>query len=451
MLSAADLASMRATAEQALPGTAVIQSGTLTSDGGGGHTETFTPSGTVPCRVAPINGSEREEGDRITAESEYVITLPAETTVETDDRIETGGITYNVTAVRDRSWEVTRRVEAQKITTPVIDIGESGEVAAFEITGTPAVGETLTAVGVPDDATLQWYRDSILISGATDSTYEVRAVDQGRDITCRALDPSNALSVPPGGGTGLVFDGAGRVAWTADAIDLSDTAHTLWALWQPTGSDGVSNTLLVGEDAAGQAYWAWYRMGGGSFWVPNSLGYYRYRLPPDDNEDLVWTTGTPGATNDTGITAVAADGLLSTFTGKPLAGGVGNELYASQYKRSGAAWVHDTNSPGRFNYQINFGSPLGADGKIALGVANGNDFLRANVYALAIFHDLYTDWDAVMAAGTTAAILALDPVWCTDASVNLEVDLTGNGGDMIESSGVDQADPLDADVWVMGP
>jgi SPP1 family predicted phage head-tail adaptor len=116
VLSNADLTSMRATAQQALPGTAVIQSGTLTSDGGGGYTETFTPSGTVACRVAPLSGDERQEGGRITTDSEYVITLPADTTVETDDRIVVGSITYNVTAVRDRSWEITRRVEAKKVT-----------------------------------------------------------------------------------------------------------------------------------------------------------------------------------------------------------------------------------------------------------------------------------------------------------------------------------------------
>jgi SPP1 family predicted phage head-tail adaptor len=106
---------MRTIAEQAMPGTAILQGGSLTTDGGGGWTEAFTAGGTVACRVAPINGSEREEGDRISAESQYVITLPAESVVQTDDRIVIAGVTYNVTAVRDRSWEVTRRVEAKKI------------------------------------------------------------------------------------------------------------------------------------------------------------------------------------------------------------------------------------------------------------------------------------------------------------------------------------------------
>lgn len=117
MLTTAELDRMRTVANRALPGTAIIHGGTTTSDGGGGYTETFGPraGGTVACRVAPLTGSEGEQGDRIAADADYIITLPAETTVETDDRIDIAGVTYNVVAVRDRSWEITRRVEAEKV------------------------------------------------------------------------------------------------------------------------------------------------------------------------------------------------------------------------------------------------------------------------------------------------------------------------------------------------
>jgi len=117
MLTDPEIARMRATAERALPGTAVIKDGTLSSDGGGGNTEMFTPrtGGTVSCRVAPIGGNEREEGGRIAADSQYVITLPAETTVEADDQIVVAGVTYNVTVVMDRLWEITRRVEVKRV------------------------------------------------------------------------------------------------------------------------------------------------------------------------------------------------------------------------------------------------------------------------------------------------------------------------------------------------
>lgn len=119
MLTSADVASMRATAEDALPGTCVIHAGTLASDGGGGYTETFSALGTVVCRLAPAvsrGGGEAERGDRISAEADWVLTIPAGTTVETDDRVTTGGGTYNVVAIRDRDdWEITRRLEVTKI------------------------------------------------------------------------------------------------------------------------------------------------------------------------------------------------------------------------------------------------------------------------------------------------------------------------------------------------
>src|SRR5262245_25692682 len=107
---------MRATAEDALPETCVLYANALASDGGGGWTETFTAAGTVPCRLAPMSGDEREVGSRITAQADWLITLPATTAIETDDRIQVGGGTYNVTAIRDRAhWELTRRLETEKV------------------------------------------------------------------------------------------------------------------------------------------------------------------------------------------------------------------------------------------------------------------------------------------------------------------------------------------------
>lgn len=105
---------MRATAAQALPGTAVVQTQAYSSDGGGGGSIAWTASGTVDCRLAPIRGDEREIGDRISADADYVMTLPHDVTVTTNSRILHSGGTFNVEAVRDRSWEVTTRVELTK-------------------------------------------------------------------------------------------------------------------------------------------------------------------------------------------------------------------------------------------------------------------------------------------------------------------------------------------------
>ena len=117
MLTETELSSMRTVAAEALPGTAIVQTQAWTSDGGGGGSVAWTPSGTVDCRVAPINMAGENEGmtgGRISADSEYVITLPADTAIDTNARLLIDGETYNVEATRDRSWNVTTRVEAKK-------------------------------------------------------------------------------------------------------------------------------------------------------------------------------------------------------------------------------------------------------------------------------------------------------------------------------------------------
>lgn len=105
---------MRASAETALPGTAVVQSQAFASDGGGGGSQTWSASGTLACRIAPLQGDERETGDRIAAYADYVVTLPFDASVDTGSRLLIDGETYNVAAIRDRSWNLTTRVEVVK-------------------------------------------------------------------------------------------------------------------------------------------------------------------------------------------------------------------------------------------------------------------------------------------------------------------------------------------------
>ena len=115
MLSTGDLQGMRATLEQSLPGTAVIQTLSLTPDGMGGGTSTWTAAGTVDCRLtrlSSVRGDEAEHGDRIAPEADWMLTLPAETQITTEDRVVVGGVTFTVSAMHaPRSWEISRRVE----------------------------------------------------------------------------------------------------------------------------------------------------------------------------------------------------------------------------------------------------------------------------------------------------------------------------------------------------
>ncbi len=50
-------------------------------------------------------------GDRLARVAPYVLTLPAETAVDEDDRVTYDGVTYEVVDARDRTpWELSRRV-----------------------------------------------------------------------------------------------------------------------------------------------------------------------------------------------------------------------------------------------------------------------------------------------------------------------------------------------------
>jgi len=107
---------MRDTAEETFDGTAVIQAKTFVSDGGGDGTATWSPSGTVACHISPVSGLEREIAERITSDADWVVTVPALTTVTPRNRVVVAGTTYNIEAARaPRTWELTRRLEVTEL------------------------------------------------------------------------------------------------------------------------------------------------------------------------------------------------------------------------------------------------------------------------------------------------------------------------------------------------
>ncbi len=114
MLTDDELASMRDTLNDSLPGTAVVQTSSWVSDGGGGGTTSWVAAGTYDCRVTPTGGLEQSQGDRVQPESEFIFTLPANTSITEDAQIVYSGGTYDVIAMpHPRSYEVSRRVQAK--------------------------------------------------------------------------------------------------------------------------------------------------------------------------------------------------------------------------------------------------------------------------------------------------------------------------------------------------
>lgn len=118
-LEPAELANARADAEELLPDTGYVLACAAGSDGAGGQEESFLKGDSTPCAIAPFSrtrsgGEGGTAGDRIDSRTTHFITLPALTTVTEADRIEIDGQgTFEVLAVRKRSEELTRRVEAR--------------------------------------------------------------------------------------------------------------------------------------------------------------------------------------------------------------------------------------------------------------------------------------------------------------------------------------------------
>ena len=114
MLSTGEIASMRTLLETSLPGTAIVQRRTLSSDGQGGNVEAWANQGTVSCRWSPlrnIGDTEAVQGDRIAALRHRLVTLPANTSVTTADRLSIGGTIHQVQGIRaPRDWELSRQV-----------------------------------------------------------------------------------------------------------------------------------------------------------------------------------------------------------------------------------------------------------------------------------------------------------------------------------------------------
>lgn len=117
VLTDGELMAMRNELERSLAGTAIVQTETWVSDGGGGGTTTWLNAGTAACRIAPIaNPDEAVIGGRINPETEFIVTLPQATIISSDSQVEIDACVYTVTSLRaPRTWEISRRVEVKEV------------------------------------------------------------------------------------------------------------------------------------------------------------------------------------------------------------------------------------------------------------------------------------------------------------------------------------------------
>lgn len=116
-LTAAELSAMRDDIETLLPDTCNLLTVTRTVDGKGGWTDAWgTATAGVACRLDATGGREAAAGDALRPYTSWVLTLPHDTTITAQYRVEHGGNTYSVTAVNDdNSWIASKRVSLERV------------------------------------------------------------------------------------------------------------------------------------------------------------------------------------------------------------------------------------------------------------------------------------------------------------------------------------------------
>lgn len=118
MLSAAEIAAMRATQEEALPDTCVISRPTWTTTDQGGRKE-GTPStvATEACRVMVASRqAERVQGGRYGDLPQYVFTLAHDTAAQSGDYLAYDSESYQVIGrLEDGAWETATRLVAVRV------------------------------------------------------------------------------------------------------------------------------------------------------------------------------------------------------------------------------------------------------------------------------------------------------------------------------------------------
>ena len=120
-LTAAELSTMRTSINELLPDTCNILTPTNVNDGQGGITTTWgTANASVTCRLdkrsGQEQGQEQVQGAGVKPYTEWILTLPYDTTIANTQRVEVGSSTFNVISVDgDKSWEASMRVILEKV------------------------------------------------------------------------------------------------------------------------------------------------------------------------------------------------------------------------------------------------------------------------------------------------------------------------------------------------
>lgn len=120
MLTDRELQHMRDAVASLYPDTCNILTATSVSDSEGGYTQTWgTASANVACRLDVVQNmvvGERLTDSSLRAFYSYELTVPYDTTISENQRVELGDYTYAVSGIdKDVSWQVEKVVRVERL------------------------------------------------------------------------------------------------------------------------------------------------------------------------------------------------------------------------------------------------------------------------------------------------------------------------------------------------
>ena len=116
-ITAAELAAMRAVADDFLPDTCTIQTVTASQDALGGVTDSYASTYTgVACRLDPSSGGEGISNNVIEGQSRWMLNIPYDPAISVNNRVVHESKTYEVAYVWDtHSYSTIRRAELVRV------------------------------------------------------------------------------------------------------------------------------------------------------------------------------------------------------------------------------------------------------------------------------------------------------------------------------------------------
>ena len=242
-----------------------VSIGSVTVDGSAQVDQTLTAnvSDVVPAN-ATLSWQWMRDGASIPGATDSTYT------VTNDD----AGCSISVTVTADAGGYASITQTSTSIQIPQL-VSESLTISSVLISGSPAVGQLLTATAVdisPSDASVswQWLRDNVAIPGATTNTYTVSSADAGHTLSVTATanmsgyistaetaapvsisQPQTPITVGS-----VLISGTPEVGQTltATAVDVSPSEATVSWQWLRDGiaiTGATENTYTLTDDDTG--------------------------------------------------------------------------------------------------------------------------------------------------------------------------------------------------------